>query len=271
MGLFDRKKKQAETNVVEFTANKEIETKGDFSLMVEAFINVEGYKGVIAGGTVHGTVKEGQTVFVIQPSGVAIRTDIMRIEIGPDNAVKEATDTRVALFLAGLSLEQVPKFTVITNVKPSKEVAEGELIPAYPQLLGLSYEYPKYCSNAQYMSLFGYVLCHAKFITPVNPEGTTTADENGSVNFYLINNSEDPDKQYLPLFASYDIMSDWQGLMAMGEPKTLALTFPDVVKVTEDMDGAVMNPFGPTPVAIPKDFIKSITSMEGYKKEFGNN
>lgn len=272
MGLFDRKKKEASVEAKEVQEEKVVEAKKDFTLVVEVFRLIDDDKGSIVGGTVHGTVKEGQTVFVIPPSGAVFRTDVARIEIGPDNAVESATDTRVALFLPGINrIDQIPKYAVISSTRPGKdgEVAENEL-KANPQFLGLSMEFPKYSGDNQYMSFFAYILCHTDFITPINKNDVPTADANGSVNFYLINNSADPDKQYLPLFTSVDILSDWKGLMEE-EPKTLKMSFQDVVKVTENMDGAVINPFGPMPVPVPKEFIENIISMEGYKREFGDN
>lgn len=270
MGLFDRKKKDEAVEVKEIGVATVSEVKKDFTLVVEVFRLIENEMGSVVGGTVHGTVKEGQTVFVISPSGAVYRTDVARIEIGPDNVVDSATDTRVALFLPGINrIDQIPKYAVISSTRPGKdgEVAENEL-KANPQFLGLSMEFPKYSGDNQYMSLFAYILCHTQFITPINKNDVATADKNGSVNFYLINNSVDPDKQYLPLFTSVDILADWKGLMDE-EPKTLKMSFQDVVKVTEKMDGAVINPFGPMPVPVPKEFIDSIVTMEGYKREFG--
>ena len=48
------------------------------------------------------------------------------------------------------------------------------------------------------------------------------------------------------------------------------MRFPDVVNVAAG-NGVMLNAFGPTSIYLPAEVVDKITSLDGYKQEFGES
>lgn len=280
--------KVAETPKVEETKAEEEKkpTSGDtaiedqrFTLLVEEGFQLKDDFGVVVAGILYGTVQKGDAVYVIHPSGNVRESKVETIEIGPEQGAEKAQNQNVAIRLADITdKNQLPKYTVLTNIKPQTEVNVNTVVEN-PQLLALSREYPRLCKDVNYLNLLVYVACHAHYVVPVsvdnepkaNGDGTVTSQKETMVRFPSLQNPKDKSTSVFPIFTDKIALSKWKNVFdEKHPPKTMIVRFPDVVSISKG-NAVVLNPFGPTPVMLDAATIQNIVNMEGYKKEFGGN
>ncbi len=273
MGMFKLFKKDKSDD------NFEPREGSNFSLMVEDAFLLKGKDGVVVVGNVHGEIRVGDVAYVHHHAKPMVPVKVRAIEIGKDKSAESAENQHVALLVEGVTTrEDLPKYAVLSPKKPQGDVAEKELTEN-PFLLGLSMEYIDHAREEQYLNTLIYAATHSRFITPVKisevaekPEvGADEASTGTMVEFSSLTSPGMPGITIFPVFTDYKAL-EMSGVDLEGEDakEIMILNFPDLVNVVRSgYAGAVINPHGPVPVFFPMSLVDHITSLEGYKKEFG--
>lgn len=234
-------------------------------------------------GTVHGTVKVHDEVYVIDHTGKTLLTEIRQLESMSSKGTEHpssCTDAPIALIL-GVAPSEIDKFCVVTNIKPwvSNDVNQAVV---NPYLTGLLYG-DKFRDDNLYFGKFVYALAHAHFLTAVtmsrepvnNGDGTATFETGTQISFHMLSNNNYPGKSTLPVFTDWIELGKWSDgpKDENGKFQTLILRFPDIVHIAQDpaVNGFVLNPFGELSLFIPTSLIDHITGLEGYRREFGDS
>lgn len=234
-------------------------------------------------GTVHGTVKKHDAVYVIDHTGKTLLTEIKQLESMSSKGTEHpdsCTDAPIALLL-GVSPSEIDKFCVVTNIRPwvNKDVNTAV---ENPYLLGMLYG-EKFRENNYYFGKFVYALAHAYFLAPVtmsadpedNGNGTATFKAETQISFPTLSNNNYPGKNTLAIFTDWAELSKWTGAPkdSTGTVSTVILSFPDIVQLASDpgINGCVLNAFGELNLFIPTSLIDHITSLEGYRMEYGDS
>lgn len=259
-----------EETAEESTENNEEEDRR-FTLLVEKAYQLEDENGVVVVGNLHGKLKKGDKIYVLFPNNRMLISTAEEIEIGPGRRVTEAEDDVVAIQIFEVKKkEQMPAFTIITNIVPSPDAKEGKELEN-PLLLGMSMEYPKYGQEVTYNNLLIYIMCHTRFVVPAKMNMDNAAP--GKVPMIQFPSLADPDKKgsySLPVFTDWNALSRWDGVFDEKHPgQSVVMPFQDAVSVCKGR-GIVINPFGPMVISLSEENIKQIVNMESYKREFGS-
>lgn len=248
-----------------------------FTLLVENLSVLPEEQGVVVGGILYGTVQKGDEIYIIHPMGNIVTSKVDGIEVGPNQTADHAENQKITMLLRDIkSATQVPKYTVLTSIKPQTTV-DTKVAVENPQLLGMSMDYPRLCKDNTYVNLLIYVLCHAHYVVPASVDKEPVNNGNGTVNiqqdtrmrFPSLQDPADKSKNVFPIFTDWAALSNWKNLFdETHPPKSIIMRFPDVVAVCKG-SGVVINAFGPTPVLLSEQMITQIVGMEGYKQEFG--
>ena len=234
-------------------------------------------------GTVHGTVRIHDEVYVIDHTGKTLLTEIKQLESVSDKGTEHpasCTDGPIALLL-GISPSEIDKYCVVTSIKPwvNKDINEDV---ENPFLLGMLYG-DKFKDDPLYFGKFVYALAHAHFLSPVqmnkapsnNGDGTATFEEQTQISFPTLANNKYPGKTTLAVFTDRVELGRWEDAPKGedGKVQTVILRFPDIVHLAADpgINGCVINAFGPLNLFIPTSLIDQITSLEGYRAENGDS
>lgn len=254
----------------EVTENKDDEDRR-FTLLVEKAYQLEDENGVVVVGNLHGKIKKGDKIYVLFPNNRMLISTAEEIEVGPGRRVTEAEDDVVAIQIFEVKTkEQMPPFTIVTNIVPSPDAKEGKELEN-PLLLGLSMEYPKYGQDVTYNNLLIYIMCHTRFVVPakINMDNAVP----GKVPMIQFPSLADPNKSgsySLPVFTDWNALSRWDGVFDEKHPgQSVVMPFQDAVSVCKGR-GIVMNPFGPMVISLSEENINQIVNMENYKREFGS-
>ena len=300
MGLFDKFKKknmeEAPVPEVEEATVKE-ETPGPqvkqsepkvaevanegrrFTLLVENAKQLAEEEGIMLAGILYGSLQLGDEVYMLLPNHTMRTTTVDGIEIAAGQNADKAENQRVVLqFKEIKDINQVPRYTVITSIRPQDKPSVDTTIEN-PHLLGLSMDYPRLNKDPLYMNLLVFELCHAYFLVPArvaantvrNEDGTSTFTQDTQVRFPGIPHPTDKTKSVFTIFTDWLALSNWKNLFDENHPpKAIIMRFPDVVNVAAG-NGVTLNAFGPTSIYLPAEIIQKITSLEGYRQEFANN
>lgn len=258
------------------TVQNVVDENRRFTLVVEDGYSLQDNQGAIVAGILYGEVQKEDAVYVIYPNGTIALTKVDGIEVGPGQEALRAENQKVTIRLNDLKEgKQVPKYTVLTSIRPQTTVDVNTSIEN-PQLLALSMDYPRWSKDMTYFNLLIYVICHAHFVVPIslnrepvnNGNTAVTFQKETQIRFPSLQDPTDKSRPIFPIFTDWRALSSWKNLFDEKHPaKSMVMSFPDVVGVSKK-SGVVINPFGPTAVTLPKEMIERIVNMEGYKQEF---
>jgi len=262
---------KAEREEAEETANASDEEDRRFTLLVEKAYQLEDENGVVVVGNLHGKIKKGDKIYVLFPNNRMLISSAEEIEVGPGRRVTEAEDDVVAIQIFEIKTkEQMPSFTIITNIVPSPDAKEGKELEN-PLLLGMSMEYPKYGQDITYNNLLIYILCHTRYVVPAKMNMDNAAP--GKRPMIQFPSLADPNKSgsySLPVFTDWNALSRWDEVFDEKHPtQSVVMPFQDAVSVCKGR-GIVINPFGPMVISLSEENINQIVNMENYKREFGS-
>ena len=257
---------------------------GRFVYLVEDKFNyhLESDDLTVVVGTVHGTVSTGDEVYIIDYTGKTLLTKVRQLESMSSKGTEHpasCTDSPIALLL-GVSPSEIDKFCVVTNIKPwvSQDVSQAV---ENPYLLGLLYG-EKFREDNYYFGKFVYALAHAYFLSPVsmnknpvdNGDGTATFTQETQLSFSTLSNDRYPGMATFAVFTDWIELGRWDGAPKdeNGKVQTVILRFPDLVALTADpnINGFVINAFGELNLFVPRELIEHITTLEGYRREYGD-
>ena len=234
-------------------------------------------------GTVHGTVHKDDEVFIIDQLGRPILSKVKLIENDNDNENEHPgsiADADIALVLE-TPISEISPFSVVTNIRPWTNEDVNEAVEN-PYLLGMLYG-EKFKDDQLFFGKFVFALAHSRLLAPVvlskkpedNGDGTATFTAHTQISFPTLANNGLPGKATLAVFTDWAELYKWEDSPKdeNGKVQTIILKFPDIVHLTADtgINGCVINAFGRTSFFVPNSMIDMITSLEGYRKEFGDS
>lgn len=234
-------------------------------------------------GTVHGTVRTHDPVYVIDHTGKTLKTEVKQLESVKETGTEHplsCTDAPIAILLE-ISPSEIDRFCVITSISPWKNENVNEAVEN-PYLLGMLFG-EKFKDDQAFFGKFVFALAHSHMLAPVvlskspesNGDGTATFTAHTQISFPTLANSNLPGKATLAVFTDWNELYKWEDAPRdeNGTVQTIILKFPDIVHLTADVgiNGCVINAFSKTSFFMPNSMIDMITSLEGYRKEFGES
>ena len=266
--------------------NSNIDLSSRFVFLVEDKFDYRLDPGdlTVVAGTVHGTVRVHDAVYVIDHSGKTLLTEVKQLESVKEKGAEHpesCTDEPVALVL-GISPSEIDKYCVVTGIRPWNVNKDVNTAVENPYLLGLLYG-EKFREDPVYFSKFVFTLAHSYFLTAVtmsrppvdNGDGTSTIKAQTQINFHTLSNDKYPGKATLPVFTDWIEMNKWPDAPKDddGKIQSMILRFPDIVALAAnpDINGFVINAFSQQNLFVPTSMIDHITSLEGYRKENGDS
>lgn len=244
-----------------------------------AMDRVEG-KAVVT-GNIHGSITTKDQVYILHPGRkVSIgAVELIRDENGDMVYNINEGKATITVSLMGARVE-VQKFAVLTTIKP-QPVVDMNVPVENPYLLALSYEYETFCSDLTYSNILVYELCHSHFVVPfqiaegaeLKEDGRVDIGDDKNVKYLSIHKPGAPEEKIYPVFSDLRALSKWPNVFKAGEkPKVIILPFPKAYAIAKSGHiGMGLNLYGPKPVMFPIELLDSITKLEGYQREFGEN
>lgn len=294
MGLFDKfkNKKKSEENTepaVSFESPNETEAHAAndnrrFFYVVEDKFAMKNENEVVVVGDVHGTIRVGDAIYILQPNGTTTLSMVKAMERmieGTMLQMQTATDTHVSLLLE-MKKEDIAIFSVITSIRPQFQVDVKHAVEN-PAVAALMYGLPKYSGNNEFFNWLMNAIAHGHYITPIqiskeitrNEDGTATAEKGATIGFSMLRNPKNPAESVMPIFTDWTELHKWEKAPKNehGNVETMILRFQDVVTVTkpDSFGGFVINPFSQNQMFVTKQLIQAVVSSEGYQREFVQN
>ena len=264
---------QAPKNVKTEAAKNE---KRRFSLLVEDAVEVQRLEGMMVLGTIHGKIKEGDTVYLYQSSKPPMELKVLGLETGPRVTAEIAKNQKVGVCLNVEDKSMISRYSVLSSVSPKEMLKKNEV--ENPRLLGLTMEYQRLHEVPEYFNLLLYELCFARFAAPFymgeppvpHPDGTVRFSENAKVGIPSLKKSGDEGKTVFPVFTDVGALWKWKDAFHKDQPRqTVVLRLADVISFARNgHDGIVINAFGPVAVYLPMDLLEQMAQTDMYKKIF---
>nr|WP_027870360.1 enhanced serine sensitivity protein SseB C-terminal domain-containing protein [[Eubacterium] cellulosolvens] len=231
--------------------------------------------GAAAVGNIRGTVRTGDGVYLYLPDGKI--TKAMVTSLGKDGDVREElSEERGVVGFADAGVEEIPLFSVISNVEPQLK-ADPAKTAENAYLRGLIAEFKDLCGKSAFLNLMVGAAAHAHYLVPC-AVGERDAEKGTKVSFPSLPSRENENRAVLPVFTDAGALGRWTSLIERADKgqMTTAISFPDVLSVTgvsregEETiyDGAVINPFGPHTLFLPVDLLRDIYGSPAYQSEF---
>ncbi len=259
----------------ELAAKKE---RRRFSLLVEDAAEVQRLQGIMVLGTVHGKIKEGDTVYLYQSMKAPVEFKVLGLETGPRVTTEIAKNQKVGVCLNVEDKTMIPRYSVLSSVSPREVLAGGKSAVENPRLLGLTMEYQRLHEIPEYFNLLLYELCYARFVAPFymdqppipSPDGTVRFAPGAKVGVPSLKKSGDESKSVFPIFTDLGAMWNWKDAFHEEQPRqTVVLRLPEVISfASQGHDGIVINAFGPMPVFLPLELLQQVAQTEMFKSLF---
>jgi len=266
--------KQEVATAVEKTSGVKKPSENErFTVLVEEAYKLKDNQGVVVGGNLHGTVNDHQTVYIIHPIlGELVEAEIDGIEEGPMNMVSTAKDAKVGLkFPAIKEINQIPRYSVITNIRPVERPSKEEPNVESPFLAGLCREYDRLIKDAAFQNIFVFAVFSGRYLTPAKFEvdlSQTTEEKavikkDSKVSFKLIRKPDDEEILALPVFTDTYELKKWkQAYDDTDQPQNFLMNFEQCAEIGLNNGGFVINPFGKSPVFVSKDNIRHVAKVK---------
>jgi len=238
-------------------------------------------KEAVIEGIVFGTCKKDDSVYIYRNDGRAISTKVLDIEV-QNGQIFEPQDSvsskmaRVKVVLdyekTGFSVDEaVPKFSVLTSVRPPVKDEKGKVTVENPSMSGLMFRYPEFNKDKEYLDHLMNNIANGHFLVPaMKTEENPDPSGKKKLKIVMVTKKEDPNVRMLPLFTDIQALLMWKKLFE-GEqkPSVITMSFLDASKFA-DKDGfdLVFNPSGPVSVGLPSKAVKAMTAA--IQKQQGN-
>ena len=242
-----------------------------FFMMVEAPADLEPSTpdGLLLEGTVYGVAKKGEEVFIYTPDNKTIKSSIVDIRPEPGSHGDEVSNKRCILEIDGKDIDEIGKFSVISNKEPSvpEENKQGGVFN--PRLLGLSLDFNRFVKDNDYFSSLVNAVIRANYLTHAKMDKDP---RNGKprIGIMSLTDPDDPDKRFIPVFTDDVSMTLAGSNIKESDIQKMCLGFPQLAKfaTTTNHAGFVINPFGPVAMKIPNNLIADILKNPDFKKIF---
>lgn len=267
MGLFDRKNaKNTNNNLGESSSEENLGRKFPFvTVVIEDVLSMTSVE-VSAIGNVHGgSLKPGDTLYILGRKGKSIKTSVVRIEDTLMAKMSEATDgMNVSIVLEGVRQNDVLKYDVLSTVdKMPSDVETGDSI-VNPYLSGLLRESKNFQKEREFMGrLLECIAEEATLLTPCMRDQSDEGDES-KVGYALLKATDG--NMYLSAFTDAYEMDSLAGLP---EKRSEPIKFDKIMTIMERTPaaGLLINP-AHEGFAMKKEMIQSISLQ---KRKIENN
>ncbi|MBO4496384.1 MAG: enhanced serine sensitivity protein SseB C-terminal domain-containing protein [Clostridiales bacterium] len=265
MGLFDRKKgkPEGENNEEKISVKKE----GIFpitSVVIEDVLSLTAAEVSVIGNVRGGTIRVGDTFYLLGRAGKSIKTSVVRIEDTMLQKVPAAEEgTNASMVLEGLKMADIEKYDVLSSVNcmGAKEDDPKDVVNPYLTAMLREVKEDEHIQNKDFMGrLIGYMAEEALLITPMMHDPN---DSNGKVGLALLRNG---DKTFLPAFTDSYEFEKAQGI---AEKLIQPLDFNKAKEIIDGAkcDGLALNP-STEGFVVPKELLQVIAHQ---KKNIENN
>lgn len=245
-----------------------------YFLMVEEAQCDEAKKEAYVTGLVYGNCKKNDDVFLFRNDGRALATKILAIEEFNGQVfepVEEVSQKKARLTIVidyektGFTKENaVPKYSVVTTVRPPVKGADGKTAIENPSLSGLMFRYPEFNKDKEYLNHLTDNIVNGRFLIPAMNAGEGS-DASGKKKLQLImfTKKEDPNKRILPLFTDLQALYLWRKIFEGDQkPTVVVMNFLEAAKFIEkDGFDIAINPLGPVSVGLPSKAAQSIAEI----------
>ena len=225
-------------------------------------------------GIVYGTCKKDDIVFLYRNDGRALGSKIIDIEVHNGQVFEpadETSQTKARLTIAidfkkvGLTAENaVPKFSVVTSVRPPVAGKDGKTAIENPSLSGLMFRYPEFKTDREYLNHLTTNIVNGRFLIPaMNPDGQTDANGKKKLQLIMFTKKEDPNKRIMPLFTDLQALYLWRKVFEGDKkPSIVVMSFLEAAKFIEKEGFDIaLNPSGPVSVGLPAKAAASLAAI----------
>ena len=226
-------------------------------------------------GYVQGTMMESDQVYAILPgTDQPLAAKVLTLTAN-NKPTRKAKDV-YARITYDAGQHQLPQYTVLSSQRPVHQITP--MIQAEnPRLSGMVCVYTKEFANGDYISLLNYDICHAQYLIPAafSPDQKKHGDMmeplpgKAKVSFLSVSSELEPDKPCLPVFTDWDALGRYGYIIEEPDAASLVMDFRKCYELmNQGYTGIVINPFGPRPFYLAKEYLQSLTQLKGFQDEF---
>ena len=254
------------------TADKKEAGGKRFYMLVDSLVDLEPRTAgnILVEGNVYGVLNKGDEVFIFKTDNTIVTATVEEIKTGPNLYADNARDKHCILELKGESLDEIGRFSLITNSEPGN-ISDGKKIPTNPHVLGLSLDFNRFSDDPDYFTVLINAIVKTTFVTHARIEVENADEHKGRIGILSLQDKNDPGKNLVPVFTDGFNMSRAK-VKLDDKMKIVNLTFPQLATfaTSPKHDGFVINPFGPVSIKIPGKLVEEITSNPNYIKTYGS-
>lgn len=245
-----------------------------FTFTIERFCDDGSLEGVL-----NGELHAGDRAFALSGLQKGLKLTVAKILVN-GKRVRKTKDTRAVIRVdipeKGSSDFVWNDFTVISNVRPGHAI-NRRVVSENPRISGMLSAYGNHLDDNDFMSTFVFDIVHGQYLVPAKTDdesarsGDVTETMRGSHNvmFQSVSSSHEPDKSVFPIFTDWDALSRYENVMEDDKTVVLIMDFQQASGMQmKGYEGIVINPFGPASFYLSPEYIQSIKSLEGYRREF---
>lgn len=234
-------------------------------------------------GLVCGTCKKDDAVFLYRNDGRALGTKVISIEefngqvFEPvDEVSQKKARVTIAVDYAKTGFtktDAVPKYSILSTVKPPVKGADGKTAVENPSLSGLMFRYPEFNTDKEYLNRLTDSIVNGRFLIPaMSVDNQTDASGKKKLQIIMFTKKDDPNKRMMPLFTDLQALYLWRRVFE-GEqkPSVVVMNYLEAAKFIEkDGFDIAINPAGPVSVGLPYKTAQSVADVARKHLANGN-
>ena len=245
-----------------------------YFLMTEESECFEDRNEAVITGNMYGTCKKDDEIYLYRNDGKVMATKVISVEAfngqvyePSDEVSQKKARITISVDYGKLGLNKdnaIPKFSVISSVRPPVKGEKGNVLIENPGLSGLMFRYPDYSKDKEYLSRLMDSIANGRFLVPaMNVNGGAVTNGKKQIKIIMVTKKDDPDKRVLPLFTDMQAMYMWRKLW-QGEqkPSVVVMSFPEAAKfVSKEGFDIVFNPSGPVSFGLPASAVSAMANI----------
>lgn len=252
-----------------------------FLMSEEAECFVDKNEAVVT-GIMFGTCKTDDEIYIYRNDGKVMGSKVLDIEVYNGQVFEPATEVNqkkakikvlVDFEKTGFTAENaIPKFAVLSSVRPPLKDDKGKVSVENPGLSGLMFRYPEFNKDKEYLGRLMDGIANGRFLVPAMKDPNEPEIKGQKkLKIIMVTKKDDPNKRVLPLFTDLQALYLWRKLFEGEEkPSVIVMSFPEVAKfVKKDGFDVVFNPSGPVSVGLPFTAIDAMSNL--IAKHAGKN
>lgn len=271
-----RKTKDAGARIHDLIYEQVMNKNRRYTLLINKDIPMD-KNGCTINGKIYGEIHVGDQVVVLHPNVKEIYCKVTSLQIS-SGEVKSVKDSDVRINLSCAQVSNILSFSVLTDIQTFvSTVGDSVNVCENPYIVGMIMEYAQHYRESGYYPLLVYSICHGHFLVVGNAQGNTvtgdimdTLPSKTDVGFPSVSPVNEK-REIFPIFTDWDALSRWKDMIRGDRSVSIVVSFQQILPIINNhFAGIVVNPFGPKPFAMSNDLIQSITTSEGYRKDFNS-